>query len=338
MHWRLLLFFCYSSILHARRHSSQQVCRHRITGQQLSEYPAADTGRTLGCLAAVCLCVLKREEEACLLWLAGEALDVWNLVAVRPNTSSSLKPAAASPLTPSHRPSSLCICMSVFYSMCGLPYVLKCLFGTYAANTSGGRPSLLQPFFAPYPSLLHFVSFRLRPPLLCPHSLWFIFSLLCVIHSQFHLLHFCSLTTRGLIHIPSSISTGLESLVSNHTLLEPAQLCSSTHGNHLKLLACSPPFFLFPLFSYFFLFPYPPFPIFFFFFFLPLRSFWSTLRSLPLLLIFIFFSCFFLVFSVLMYLYCGVEGSMQAFEDSSQNQTCILFPNKIGFVDRGSVM
>ncbi|CAK6960256.1 nuclear factor I/Xb isoform X6 [Scomber scombrus] len=31
------------SILHARRHSSQQVCRHRITGQQLSEHPAADT-------------------------------------------------------------------------------------------------------------------------------------------------------------------------------------------------------------------------------------------------------------------------------------------------------
>lgn len=30
------------SILHARRHSSQQVCRHRITGQQLSEHPAAD--------------------------------------------------------------------------------------------------------------------------------------------------------------------------------------------------------------------------------------------------------------------------------------------------------
>lgn len=37
--------FSYSSILHARRHNSQQVCRHRITGQQLSEHPAADTGR-----------------------------------------------------------------------------------------------------------------------------------------------------------------------------------------------------------------------------------------------------------------------------------------------------
>lgn len=36
--------FSYSSILHARRHNSQQVCRHRITGQQLSEHPAADTG------------------------------------------------------------------------------------------------------------------------------------------------------------------------------------------------------------------------------------------------------------------------------------------------------
>ncbi|KAM3598313.1 uncharacterized protein V6R79_016592 [Siganus canaliculatus] len=33
----------YLCILHARRHSSQQVCRHRITGQQLSEHPAADT-------------------------------------------------------------------------------------------------------------------------------------------------------------------------------------------------------------------------------------------------------------------------------------------------------
>lgn len=39
-----LCFLC-CSILHARRHSSQQVCRHRITGQQLSEHPAADTGK-----------------------------------------------------------------------------------------------------------------------------------------------------------------------------------------------------------------------------------------------------------------------------------------------------
>lgn len=36
--------FSHPSILHARRHNSQQVCRHRITGQQLSEHPAADTG------------------------------------------------------------------------------------------------------------------------------------------------------------------------------------------------------------------------------------------------------------------------------------------------------
>lgn len=40
----VFLLFSYSSILHARRHNSQQVCRHRITGQQLSEHPAADTG------------------------------------------------------------------------------------------------------------------------------------------------------------------------------------------------------------------------------------------------------------------------------------------------------
>lgn len=39
--------FPYPSILHARRHNSQQVCRHRITGQQLSEHPAADTGTRL---------------------------------------------------------------------------------------------------------------------------------------------------------------------------------------------------------------------------------------------------------------------------------------------------
>ncbi|KAB5554012.1 hypothetical protein PHYPO_G00045190 [Pangasianodon hypophthalmus] len=31
------------SILHARLHNSQQVCQHRITGQQLSKYPPADT-------------------------------------------------------------------------------------------------------------------------------------------------------------------------------------------------------------------------------------------------------------------------------------------------------
>lgn len=45
-HLRLSVPFCFDSILRARRRSSQQVCRHRITGQQLSEHPAADAGET----------------------------------------------------------------------------------------------------------------------------------------------------------------------------------------------------------------------------------------------------------------------------------------------------
>lgn len=40
--WFVSLFF---SILHARLHNSQQVCQHRITGQQLSKYPPADTSK-----------------------------------------------------------------------------------------------------------------------------------------------------------------------------------------------------------------------------------------------------------------------------------------------------
>lgn len=74
------LFFS-SSILHARLHSSQQVCRHRITGQQLSEHPAADTGRCLGdCLGCFCGKQDGRAGEGfALTWVTGP--QVWKLLA-----------------------------------------------------------------------------------------------------------------------------------------------------------------------------------------------------------------------------------------------------------------
>lgn len=120
------------------------------------------------------------------------------------------------------------------------------------------------------PSLLHFLSLLSFILLRWPISFFFIFSLLCIIRFFVSSLHHSAPHS-----YVSSISTRLESLVSNHTHLEPTQLCSTTHGNHLKLLGWSPPLFLCPLFSYFSFLSISPIlnP------FLPLHSFYSTLYS-----------------------------------------------------------
>lgn len=121
LHSCLLLFsLCFSSILHARHHSSQQVCRHRITGQQLSEHPAADTGRNLGRNDAQKLTQLPRldcdyrsnSRNLLTHWLHAKVV----LIPFLPETCCWV--STTSPLTPSHSASSVCICISVFYRAC----------------------------------------------------------------------------------------------------------------------------------------------------------------------------------------------------------------------------
>lgn len=281
-----VVFFCFHSILHARRHSSQQVCRHRITGQQLSEHPAADTGRSLGIYwQSISACQKKNWERRLVCFdcdyrsNSGNLLTVWMCARIFLIPSLSLKPAAGfPPHLVSHHPTvhrqcvHLYIC--IFLYVCGLPYVLNCLFGTYGACPSDSRPSPSLPS-----SLLLLDTFPSTLPANPPHtshstslsnsflasscsalfspshsfSLPFTFSL-------FHLLHpFLSLLCAALC-MPPLLPLVFFSLVSNHTRLEPAQLRSSTHGNHLKVLCWSPPLFLCPPFSHFYSLCFFPIP------------------------------------------------------------------------------
>lgn len=185
--------------------------------------------------------------------------------------------------------------------MCGLPYVLNCLFGTYGANPSGSRPSPSLPFSFPLLFCYLFFLSSYRTPLKSPSLLHHLFFLSFVLFSLIfiHFLCLCLILSPSFTFLvpslhyavphsyDSSITTVLFSLVSNHTHLEPAQFSSSTHGNHLKLLGWSPPLFLCPLFSYFSSFSISPIPDPF------CLSAHYTLLSIPLSLflapIFIFF-------------------------------------------------
>lgn len=268
MHWwPFLFFFCFFSILHARRHSSQQVCRHRITGQQLSEHPAADAGRTLGYTLAVHLCVLKWGGKLICFDCdyrsdSGNVLTVWMyakvfLIPSLPETCCWV----SSHTIPQHT-SSVHLYICILQYVCGLPYVLNCLFGTYGANPSGSRPSPSLPFSLHSSCSFSSQSSRWTPLLSLTFPLFLALSRSALIPSLlfvFSASYFLPLSPSSFLPIrhsaphsyASSITTVLFSLVSNHTHLEPAQLCSSTHGNHLKLLGWSPPLFLCPLFSYF---------------------------------------------------------------------------------------
>lgn len=296
MHWCFLLFlFCYSSILHARHHSSQQVCRHRITGQQLSKHPAADTGRILGYIPAGCLCPSKGGVTlSALTVMTTRTLEAYKHVNACQNLLCPHSQKSAAGFPPpllAHHPIAHYQCAFVFYNMHILPYVLNSLFGTYAANTSGDRPSPSLPFSFPLLLTSPFWS-----PLQCfnycvtsASSRLFIF---CISLSPISPSLFLPFTTVPHSYA-SSMSAGLESLVSNHTHLEPVQLSSTTHGNHLKLLSGSAPFFLCSL--TFSVFPFPSVLILFCLctFFLPHSDFISCsnlcLSNLFLLFLIAFF-------------------------------------------------
>lgn len=295
MHWCFLLFlFCYSSILHARHHSSQQVCRHRITGQQLSKHPAADTGRILGYIPAGCLCPSKGGVTlSALTVITAQTLETYKRLNACQNLSYSLTPRnlrlgflhLSSHTIPSHIISVhlyVCILQHAWFAICAHLFIWH-----ICSQHLRWQAFSLAAFFIPSPCYLSFlipasVLQLLSLQLCCPACSFSAFCFLPISPSSF--LPFTTVPHS----YASSMSAGLESLVSNHTHLEPAQLSSTTHGNHLKLLSGSPPFFLCSLFSYFFhlSIPLSPDP------FLPLRFFYP---SLPLCLaqIFVFpISCY----------------------------------------------
>lgn len=118
---------------------------------------------------------------------------------------------------------NLRVCTSVFYCMCGLPYVFQCLCGTHGAHPSGSRLS-----FVSTPVPLCYLSSRR--------------GLLSGFPSPAFIV--LSFATLRLLPGPPPLSRALFLLVSNHTRLEPAQHHSSTHGNHLRVQRGSPPSFL----------------------------------------------------------------------------------------------
>lgn len=207
----------FRSILHARRHSSQQVCRHRITGQQLSEHPAADTGTSV----CVCVCVLTviTGQETCRPCGCGPRYFIF---------PRALKPAAGfPPPLLSHRPTatlSACAFVRLYFTVrVHSPLYLAHMQPTLEAV--GLLPCYLSQLLTNLVSHLSVILFLSAPPApsfaLCslPRSpSWFLPS-----------------SAVRLAHMPPPLPPVLFSLVSNRTRLEPAQLCSSTHGNHLRV-------------------------------------------------------------------------------------------------------
>lgn len=237
--------FCFRSILHARRHSSQQVCRHRITGQQLSEHPAADTGRSWVIYwQFFSLCRRVRRKLSCFhcnYWSnSGNLLTAWMyakifLIPSLPETCCTV--SSTSSLAPSHSSPSMCafvhlyFTVRVWFTICAQLFIWHTWSLPFRLLYSQLFFSLLASFpFPPLPPLFFLLLF-LRP---------FSFTTLCSLSAFYFLLlspsFFLPFTTLHLIHVPPPLPPVLFSLMSNHTRLEPAQLHSSTHGNHLKLL------------------------------------------------------------------------------------------------------
>lgn len=214
----------------------------------------------------VSVCVLKRG-DACLFWLPllVKLRKLINCVDVFQNMSYSLTPwnlLLGSLHLSAHiipQSTTVCICTSVFYCTCVVYHVCSTV---YLAHM---EPPFRQQAFSlatiPFP-------LRTKPPcfyftlILCPISHSFLLLIRFLLSLLFTFSPFSLLLSSApwLVHMPPPLPPVLFSLVSNHTRLEPAQLCSSTHGNHLKLLCWSPPLFLCPSFSQFSL-AFPPFLI-----------------------------------------------------------------------------
>lgn len=206
------------------------------------------------------------------------SLTPWNLLLGFLHLSSHTIP---------QRTINVCICTSVFYCTCVVYHMCSTVYSAHMEPTlqaAGPLPRclfrslslLLLIFLLSFPfsslSLLHFPSLFSFVLLRSTLSLLLIFSVSAFYFLPLSPSPFLPFTTLRLVHMPPPLPPVLFSLVSNHTRLEPAQLCSSTHGNHLKVLCWSLPCFSALRSLTFLPFPFPRSCS-----FLPLCSLYSTL-------------------------------------------------------------
>lgn len=232
-----LSLLCVSSILHARRHSSQQVCRHRITGQQLSEHPAADTGRRdPGTRSSLCVRVGRKLVcfDCDYRSNSGNLLTEWMhakifLIPRIPETCCWV--SSTSPLTPSHSAPAVCafvhlyFTVRVWFTICA-PLFIWHIWSRPFRQQAFSRAASLFPPLAFY--------FLLSALSRSPPSLLFIFSLCLVLSPSFTFFPHRSAPRSYASSITTS--TFLISVQPHPPGASSAPLCSSTHGNHLKLL------------------------------------------------------------------------------------------------------
>lgn len=210
------LSFCFCSILHARRHSSQQVCRHRITGQQLSEHPAADTGRSWVIYwQFFSLCRRVRRKLSCFrcnYWSnSGNLLTAWMyakifLIPSLPKTCCTV--SSTSSLAPSPQLAiNVCICTSVFYSTCVVYHMCSTV---YLAHM---EPTLQAPLLTAFFFYTCFLSFPSSCP---PFFSYFTFSVLLALPHFAHSLPFTFSFSHLLSSSPSPPCTSFMCLLHYH--------------------------------------------------------------------------------------------------------------------------
>lgn len=208
--------FCFRSILHARRHSSQQVCRHRITGQQLSEHPAADTGRSWVIYwQFFLLCRRVRRKLSCFrcnYWSnSGNLLTAWMyakifLIPSLPETCCTV--SSTSSLAPSHSSPSMCAFVHLYFTVRVWFTICAQLFIWHIWSLPF-RLLYSQLFF----SLLASFPF---PPLAPPFFSYFTFSVLLALPHFAHSLPFTFSFSHLLSSSPSPPCTSFMCLLHYH--------------------------------------------------------------------------------------------------------------------------